>query len=235
MSEGWDGEPVLQYHRISATAVEPFLVMTPRDFPQEFNDSYWHIKSLLGHKSAGIDGQWQAAPNDLILEFVDLKFFGIDGQRRTYTCFMDEDGIQKQLDANHRANAMVDAGRFTSLDGTVIDDCKNQRLKEHQGSNYFYGDVVVVIPEGGVAPDHGVYGSDPISFIIQERPSSQVMVDTYGGLLAKHKISHNIVMDLTDINRIKRTHDIQWTQKPYKVAPFGMSDTMRALLQSWNS
>ena len=62
----------------------------------------------------------------------------------------------------------------------MIDDCKNQRLKEHQGSNYFYGDVVVLIPEGGIAPDHGVYGSDPISFITQDRPSSQAMVDRYG-------------------------------------------------------
>ena len=94
--------------------------------------------------------------------------------------------------------------------------------------------VVVVVPVGAVAPDHGVYGSDPISFITQGRTSSQAMVDRYGEPLAKYKIGHNIVMDLTNMNNIIRTHEIQWKHKTYRVAPFGMTDTMRILLQAWN-
>ena len=99
MSDDSEGEepPVLNYYRISATAVESVLMTWPDDFLQEFNDRHWHIKSLLGHQLAGIDGQWQAALDHLYLEYVNLKFFSTDGRRRTYTCYMDEDGIQKLI------------------------------------------------------------------------------------------------------------------------------------------
>ena len=71
---------------------------------------------------------------------------------------MDENGLTHELDPNHRMHAIVDAGRFTTLTHHMVDDCKNQRLKEHQGSNYFYGDVVVAVPVGFVPPDHSVHG-----------------------------------------------------------------------------
>ena len=42
-----DEEPsVLQYHRISATAVDAVLVTMPADFPPG-TDKMWHVQSLL--------------------------------------------------------------------------------------------------------------------------------------------------------------------------------------------
>ena len=81
MMDDSEGEepPVLTCYRISATAVESVLMTVPADFLQEFNDRHWHIKSLLGHQLAGIDGQWQATPDHLYVEYVNLKFFSTDG------------------------------------------------------------------------------------------------------------------------------------------------------------
>ena len=113
-----------QYYRISTTALDAILVATPGDFPPE-TDKMWHVRS------------WQPAPLSFIVEWcLDIKLWGTDRQRHHYACYMDENGLTHELDPNHRVNAIVDAGRFTTLTHHTVDDCKNQRLKEHQGSNY---------------------------------------------------------------------------------------------------
>jgi hypothetical protein len=45
----------------------------------------------------------------------------------------------KGLESNHQANAMADAGRFVTMDFNMMDDeSRNQKLKEAQGSSYFW-------------------------------------------------------------------------------------------------
>ena len=147
---------------------------------------------------------------------------------------MDENGPTHELDPNHRMNAMVDAGRFTTLTRHTVDDCKNQRLKEHQGSNYFYGDVVVAVPVGFVPPDHSMYGTDPINSITGRNSPCQAMIDRYCKTLAEQKISHCRAYDLSNMEAIIRNGTMQWKLKPYMIAPYGMIDTMKQLLQSLN-
>jgi len=62
-----DEPPMLQHHRISATAVDAILVATPADFSPE-TDKMWHVESLLTNPSPGADGQWQPAPPSFIVE-----------------------------------------------------------------------------------------------------------------------------------------------------------------------
>jgi len=146
---------------------------------------------------------------------------------------MDENGLANELDPNHRMNAIVDAGRVTTLTCNKVNDYKNQRLKEHQGSNYFYGDVVVEVPVGSVPPDHSVYGANPISSITRGNSPSQAMIDRYGETLVEQKISHCRAYDLY-LEAVIRTRTMQWKLKPYRIAPSGMTVTMKQLLQSWN-
>ena len=130
-------------------------------------------------------------------------------------------------------NAIVDVGRFTNLDQTMIQECKNQRLKDSHGSNYFCGDVVIEVLVGSVPPDHDVYGVNPIDSIMRRRPVSQSMVARYGKIEAKRKLAHNSVMDLSNLQAFMDTGSVQLTQRRYKIVPYGMSDNMRQLLQSW--
>ena len=180
--------PVVRYHRISATNLNAVREVTPAEFPAG-TDSWWHIKSLLTHNAPGPTDQWEEAPNSFFAEWcTDIMLWNTNNERRSYTCFMDEDGLSNRLTPNHRANAIVNAGRFVTLERNMIDDCKNQRLKEHQGSNYFCGDVVVEIREGSAPPDHNVYGTNPIASINNNPTPSQLMIERYGNTLAGLKL-----------------------------------------------
>ena len=242
-SESSDEEDVAvdKYHRISASTIEPFLEVTTSEFPSG-TDRMFHVQSLLTHQAPGVDGQWQAAPSSFMVEWQhNVMLWGIDGVRHSYMCYMDENGRDRRLEWNHRMNALIDAGRFTTASQTMIGDCKNQRLKDSHGSNYFCGDVVVEVSVGAVPPDHGVYGADPIESITRARTVSQAMVDRYGETLAKLKLDHNAAMDLSVFRGTLPASDLrgllnnmQWTRKSYRIAPYGMTDTMRRLLQSCN-
>ena len=204
MSDDSDDEepPVLQYHRISATAVDAVLVATPADFPPG-TDKPWHVKSLLTNPSPAADGQWQPASAEFMVEWcLNIELWGTNRRRNRYTCYMDEQGLDHHLDPNHRMNAIVDAGRFTTLNRDTVDDCKNQKLKDHYGSNYFFGDVVVEVPEGSVPPDHSMYGIDPISSITRGNIPSQSMIERYGETLAGQMLSHCLVYDLSDLEAL---------------------------------
>ena len=59
------------------------------------------------------------------------------------------------------------------------------------------------------------------------------MIERYGETLAGQMLSHCSVYDLSDMEAFLRTQTMQWKFKPYKIAPYGMTDTMNQLLQSW--
>ena len=232
--------PVVRYHRISATNLNAVREVTPAEFPAG-TDSWWHIKSLLTHNAPGPTGQWEEAPNSFFAEWsTDIMLWNTNNERRSYTCFMDENGLANQLTPNHRANAIVNAGRFVTLERNMIDDCKNQRLKEHQGSNYFCGDIVVVIREGSAPPDHNVYGTNPIEGLglgFDDYTPSQLMIETHGDTLAGLKISPTSAIDMSKMQEIMRTgtlESLEWIHKPYRIAPYGMTESLKSLLESWN-
>lgn len=229
--------PVVRYHRISATNSNAVCEVTPAEFPAG-TDRWWHIKSLLTHNAPGPTGQWEEAPNSFFAEWsTDIMLWNTNNERRSYTCFMDENGLANQLTPNHRANAIVNAGRFVTLERNMIDDCKNQRLKEHQGSNYFCGDIVVEIREGSAPPDHNVYGTNPIKGLglgFDDYTPSQLMIEMYGDTLAGHKISPTSAIDMSKMQEIMRTGTLEWIHKRYRIAPYGMTESLKSLLESWN-
>ena len=191
-------QPVNHYLRISATSLPAAAVVSPADFPR-LGDTLWHMCSLLSHQIPGGDGiMWQEAPERIDVEHLpDIKLFDTTGRRQSYSCYVDGIAKDKHLDVNHRANAMINIGRFTDLDLTTVDDSHNQWLKEHFGSNHVYGDLVVVVREGTAPPDLSVYGSNPITSIMQHRSPSQEMIDRHGDYMAHALIQHDTVMDLT--------------------------------------
>ena len=61
---------------------------------------------------------------------------------------------------------MADAGRFVTMDFNMTDDeSRNQKFKEARGSNYFFGDIIIVNGERDPQPDMLVYGQNPVRFI----------------------------------------------------------------------
>lgn len=225
---------VIRYHRISATNTNAIHEVTPAEFPAG-TDRMWHIESLLTHDTPTPTGEWEEAPNRFYAEWcTDIMLWNTNHERRNYTCFMDENGLSNELTPNHRANAMVNAGRFVTIEPNMIDDCKNQRLKDNNGSNYFYGDIVVEICEDSAPPDHNVYGTNPITSIDNNPTPSQMMIDRYGNTLAGLKISPRRAIDMSKMQEIMRSGTLQWIVKPYRIAPYGMTESLKLLLQSWN-
>ena len=122
-----------------------------------------------------------------------------DGERRLVPIYYDSEGLDKQLFPNHRANALITAGRFTTREfnntvnrtSLVQHRNVNQELKDHWGSNFIVGDVICVIDEGLSLPDVNIYGNDPIGFVCTDRMPSQAMIDEYGELKSCNMIHPN--------------------------------------------
>ena len=147
---------------------------------------------------------------------------------------MDKNGIANELKPNYRMNAIVNVARFTSLGCTMVDKNKNQRLKEHQGLNYLWGDVVMEIPRITVPPNHSIYGVNPIRSIMTDPTVTQEMTNAHGASVAKMNVSHSMAMDMSNMNKLLGTYIIKWKRTPYRITPCGMTNTIRQLLQSWN-
>lgn len=221
------------YLRISATTLRAALAVSPADFPVS-RVTEDHVRSLLCHQSPRGDGVWQDPTERIEVEHLhDIKFFDSSGRRLSYSCYVDWRATEKHLDVNHRANAMINIGRFTGLDLTMVDDCHNQWMKLLYGSNHVYGDLVVVVPEGTPPPDLSVYGSNPVASITQHRSPSQHMVERHGEFMANVLIQHDAVIYITlDENNLP-----EWItcleHRHYEIAPDGITVTMRCLLEAW--
>ena len=182
-----ESTPSHYYHRINANSAEPFTNARVRDFDADPDDEYAHLRSLLTHRQAILNGKWDHGDENLYLESSIYTFWCDDGELRELTVFMDENG-QANLLPNHRANALIDAGRFTSKDRIEFKEGQNQMLKEHNGRNFVWGDVVCKIPIGTARPDHTVYKNNPIWYIIQPREPTAEMVNVHGEEMARNKL-----------------------------------------------
>lgn len=129
------------------------------------------------------------------LESQDYTFWCTDGLRQELRVYMDGKGRDpKALEPNHRANAMADAGRFVTTDFNMTDDeSMNQQLKEAQGSNYFFGDIIIVNGERDPQPDMLVYGQNPIRFITTIKTPSADMIANQGERNALFKTHYALV------------------------------------------
>lgn len=137
------------------------------------------------------------------------KFWCTDGLRHELLVYCDDEGRDpKALEPNHRANAMADAGRFVTKDYNWIDDeAHNQKYKESQGSNHFFGDIFIVVNSGDPLPDMSIYGTNPLRFITTaKRPSADMIAAHNGEAPALFKTHYALAHTLTDedIESIKR-------------------------------
>lgn len=179
--------------RISATRVDtPTIVTTlASSVPSEIYES---IKNALDCEG---------------LESYSYHFWCTNGLRHEFSVYCDEEGLHpKALEPNHRVNAIADAGRFITRDFNWTDDeTSNQKHKEAQGPNYFFGDVIIVVNNGDPLPDMSIYGSNPLRFITTvKRPSDNMIATHNGEATALFKTHYALAHKLTDenISAIKR-------------------------------
>ena len=153
-----------------------------------------------------------------------------DNARHRVMIFADEYGLEKRELPNHRANALIDAGRFTSQRFDEIDDTPNQHMKEESGANYFVGDVVCLLQHGQPMPDLNVYGNNPVAFIMSRKQPSQDMIDCHPQH-ATNMVHSTMVMDMTTIQCIPK---VTWINRDYHIKPkHCTNEEYLALLQSW--
>ena len=88
--------------------------------------------------------------------------------RCSFIFAFDKQGMEKGLQPNHRANAVVNGGRFINitLDSIGDGDSSNQQWKDKYGSNYFVGDVFALTNPQGPSPDILLFESNPITSIL---------------------------------------------------------------------
>lgn len=162
--------------------------------------------------SSVIDEIHQIIKESLLCNGLNLrryKFWCTDGLRHELRVYCDEEGREpKALEPNHRANAMADAGRFVTKDFNWIDnEASNQKYKESQGSNHFFGDIIIVVNSGDPLPDMSIYGSNPLRFITTvKKPSANMIASHNGEAPALFKTHYALAHKLTDgnVEAIKR-------------------------------
>lgn len=224
---------IYYYHRINANSAEPFTMAWVQDFdagsgPDNEND---HLLSLLTHRQARPNGKWDPGDENLYLERSIYTLWCDDGVLRELTVFMI-DNVGANLLPNHRANALIDAGRFTSKDRIEFNDGRNQSLKEHNGCNFVWGDVVCKIPVGTAGPDHTVYENNPIWYINQPREPTAEMVNAHGEEMARNKLVPTRKMDVSASCRTPRNP--VWEDTSYFVAPKNCTNyEFKILLKLW--
>lgn len=218
--------------RINANGFNPIEITQRKDFSN--NDVYANIVSLLSYKKQGIGGKWLKGDQNFPLGGTKFKIWCSDGERHDVDTYYHDEGIENNLLPNHRANAIISAGRFTSKDFDTLDiDCINQELKESCGSNFIVGDIVCKIPEGHPIPDMNIYGGSPIHFIMTPRVPSQLMIGEHGAQTAKNMVKYNMIRLLP--NTVEDLRNPKWELTMYELIPSKCSSRVFIrLLQSWN-
>ena len=117
------------------------LTKTWSDVDLQNENDYTEVKGyLVASMTSGSES--------LILKRQTMSFWCTDGKRHKLDYLCDGEGKDKYLLPNHRVNALIHAGRFTSKDFDNIAPSRNQELKDTWGSNYCVGDVYFVLPDG---------------------------------------------------------------------------------------
>ena len=175
---------------------------------------------------------------DMIRTGSKYSLWCTDGKRYNVKIFYDDSGqddLGNPLLPNHRVNAMIDAGRFTSKKFDYIGKTRNQDLKEHWGSSYFMGDVVLVVIDGKPIPDCCIYGENPLEFLLDIKEPNRRMINKYGEEKSRMMIhpGMGMVMPSGTITAEYFENPI-WEVKDYHIVPIGCENTEYIeLLKSW--
>jgi hypothetical protein len=204
----------------------------------EDGDVYAKIESLLSSSEASGGGISTSHPSSIMVDRATVSLWCVDGESRDLSIYADENGKSKGLSPNHRMNAMIDAGRFLSMDyDTIKPRSQNQRLKDSWGSNYFVGDVFCKVPVSGPLPDLSVFGENPIAFIMQERTASDQMKDEYGEVVARNMLDPRMRKPMPSFfsgNIQQLLSNLTWEHVGYHLYVDSYRDeAYTALLRSW--
>ena len=173
----------------------------------------------------------------------------VDGQRHLMTVYYDSDGEDKHLVPNHRANALITAGRFTTRDfNDIVDRTRgqlqpnfNQELKDQWGSSFLLGDIICVINEGDSLPDFDIYGNNPINFVRAGRVPSEAMVQDYGEEKAYNMIHYSQKYSSMPTTMTREELNAYLANPPYEAVTYPLfpgpdipaDNNYLALLQLW--
>ena len=150
---------------------------------------YDKVNELMSLSVNTGDGQSRALASHIMVESTNLMFWCDDGKTHAFDIFADDDGKSKCLLPNHRVNAMIHAARFTSSSFDTVTHSRNQEMKDTYGSNFFVGDVYIILPSGCPTLDLFIGGDNPIDFIMQKRTPSNQMMQEFGQELADNMIN----------------------------------------------
>ena len=217
--------PNYSYLRINSNGDIPMDFVNLADIKKD--EEYQNIRPLFSHhtsKENDVDGKFP-----IYLNITKYSLWCSDGKRYNVQIYFDEDGLSKKLLPNHRANAMVDAGRFTSKKFDYIGKTRNQEIKEAWGSGYFVGDVIMKFTTGKPIPDCSIFGENPINFIMDKRlkkPNTR-MINKHGEGMAELMFNPFAAKRWDTVER-------NWEKQEYRIIPTGCEDTeYLELLKSW--
>ena len=223
--------PRYYYHRIKANSREEHRDVRPQDFQADIVDEVAQIQSLFTHQTPTSTGIWSRGDENITISSEQYTMFCVDGQPRVFTTWFDEEAQSKIHIPNHRANAMIDIGRFTSKECIMFSNNRNQTMKEHYGCNFVYGDIVCEVPIGTPGPDHSVYDNNPLWSIINAREPSSEMVNAHGQVLAVNKLVHT---KKYNISASFTTGEPVWEDTSYFVTPKHCNNIeFKFLLRTW--
>tara|TARA_Y100000401_G_scaffold60121_1_gene47668 strand:+ start:274 stop:975 length:702 start_codon:yes stop_codon:yes gene_type:complete len=160
------------------------------DVPMEFvnladsvpKDEVWdELKKTMSHYKE--DGE------PIYFSKSKYAFWCSDGKRYNIEVLFDDDGLNKGLTPNHRYNAMVNLGRFTSKKFDYIGKSRNQDIKDMWGANFGVGDMILKIVEGKPIPDCAIFGDNPLTSIMRTPRPNKRMITKYGAEKALNKMS----------------------------------------------
>ncbi len=225
--------------RINASGVHPETIAHLEEF-NDGNDKRDNIQSLLTYKNKDAYQKWKSVITDecLFIEHGTYSMWCKDNKRHQIRTFCDEKGRSKGLLPNHRANAMIDAGRFTTREFDFIDITRNQNLKDSWGSNYVVGNLICEIELDGdndaIIPDSRIFGDNPIQFILSHETVSTKMKATYGSDLAMNKLNPRMKYKFSTSTICEDRLKPKWEFVDYHCMPNDCIDEeYKMLLRSW--
>lgn len=211
--------------------MEPFRDVECRDFEAGVLDIEERVQSLFTHRTPDLNGKWNHGDDNITIHSERFTIFCVDGKSRDFTIWYDKEAQRKSFIPNHRANAMLDAGRFTSKERINFSNNRNQVFKEYQGCNFFYGDVVCAVPTGSPGPDHSIYSNNPLASILKSREPSAESVNVYGRETAINKLIPTKKYNIPASRMIGKG---VWENTIYSVSPIRCKNVeYKMLLQLW--
>jgi len=210
------------YLRFNANGETPMEFVNLADSVPK--DKVWdELKKTMSHKGT------------IYFHPVKYTLWCSDGKRYKVEILYDDDGLNKKLQPNHRFNAMVNLGRFTTKSFDYIGQSRQQDIKETWGSNYFVGDVIVKVVEGKPIPDCSIFGENPIKSIFTQYIPNTRMINKYGREKAIMMFSpiHKKVMP-TGMVSADSWENAPWEVKDYHIFhPESLDDEYIELLKGW--